>query len=340
MSQFATMPSYNHIHASQYAVSTMGTSQNGSMHAQNAAPGHVQHRAQGYNFQHAPQTPQPDGGNVHMANLAQAFGGVSLNGLQSLHPGRAASPAMASPHLGVPLPHLVGAQPNDPLYFLPDGRIMVPGLQPSQAAFQHAPASFKAAPQYLPQITLQSYVPGQPMLSTYPQPPTWSLHPAAKEVPELTEPRRTSLSSNEENVPRTPYLGAVSYADFQPGIAITDRSISGGFSYGTPSTQPMSQPYLPLQLGKGSDGQYSYLDLDALTQQEPAIPRAVPAPWSSNSQRTLDKALKNEFGITNVYIRGLLPDTTDEMLHSYAARFGEIISCKAILDLETGLCKG
>lgn len=337
MSQFTAMPSYNHIQAGQYAVSTMGTSPNGSMHAQTAAPGHVQYRAQGYNFQHAPQT-QHDGGNVHMANLAQAFGGVNLNGLQSLHPGRATSPAMASPHLGVP--HLVGGQPSDPLYLLPDGRIMVPGIQSSQPPFQQALAPFKAAPQYLPQITLQSYVPGQTMLQALPQPPTWSLHPGGKEVPELTEPRRTSLSSNEENVPRTPYLGAVSYADFQPGIAITDRSLSGGFTYGTPSAQPMSQGYLPLQLGKGSDGQYTYLDLDALTQQEPAIPRAVPAPWSSNSQRTLDKALKNEFGITNVYIRGLLPDTTDDMLHSYAARFGEIISCKAIVDLETGLCKG
>lgn len=302
------------------------------------APGHVQYRAQSYNFQHAPQTPQHDGGNVHMTNLAQAFGGVNLSGLQSVHPGRATSPAMTGAHPGVP--HLVGAQSNDPVYLLPDGRFVVAGMQPPQSPFQQGSTPFKAAPQYLPQITLQSYVPGQAMLQALPQPPTWSLHPGAKEVPELTEPRRTSLSSNEENVPRTPYLGAVTYADFHPGIAITDRSLSGGYAYGTPSNQPMSQPYLPLQLGKGSDGHYTYLDLDALTQQEPAIPRAVPAPWSSNSQRTLDKALKNEFGITNVYIRGLLPDTSDDMLHSYAARFGEIISCKAILDLESNLCKG
>ena len=178
------------------------------------------------------------------------------------------------------------------------------------------------------------------MLPALPQAPTWSSQPIAREVPDLAEPRRTSLSSNEENAPRTPYLGAVSHADFQPGIAIPDRSLSSGFAYHTPSMQPMAQPYLPLQISKGSDGQYTYLDLDGLTQQEPAIPRAVPAPWSSNSLRTLDKALKNEFGITNVYIRGLLPDTTDEMLYSYAARFGEIISCKAILDLETSLCKG
>ena len=331
------MPGYNHIQGSPYAASTMVTSPNGSIHAQ-TAPGHVQYRGQSYNFQHASQTPHHDGGNVHMANLAQAFGGVNLNGLQSVHPGRAISPVMAGPHAGVS--HLVGTQSNDPVYLLPDGRLMVAGMQSPQPAFQQAPPPFKTAPQYLPQITLQSYVPGQPMLSALPQPPTWSLHPGAKEVPELTEPRRTSLSSNEENVPRTPYLGAVSYAEFQPGIAITDRSLSGSNAYSNPSAQPMSQPYLPLQLGKGSDGHYSYLDLDALTQQDPAIPRAVPAPWSSNSQRTLDKALKNEFGITNVYIRGLLPDTTDDMLHTYAARFGEIISCKAILDLETGLCKG
>lgn len=45
-------------------------------------------------------------------------------------------------------------------------------------------------------------------------------------------------------------------------------------------------------------------------------------------------------GITNVYIRGFLPETTDEMLHAYAARFGKIERCKAIVDLDTSLCKG
>lgn len=305
----------------------MGYPSNGPMQSQ-TAPGRIQYRVPSHNLQHAHSHIQHDNGASHMANLTQSFGGVNLNGLQSGHnPG---------------ITHLVGAQSNDPVYLLPDGRIMVAGMQPHHAAYQQSPGAFKpTAAQYVPQTNYQSYLPGQTILPALPQQHTWSSQPLApKEVPDLAEPRRTSWSSNEENAPRTPCFGAVSSADYQPGIAYTDRSISNGFAYSTSSTQQGIQPPLPLQLGKDLEGRYVQLDLDALTQEEPAIPRAVPAPWSSNSQRTLDKALKNEFGITNVYIRGLLPDTTDDMLHSYAARFGEIISCKAILDLETSLCKG
>ncbi|KAI9878405.1 MAG: hypothetical protein M1830_000967 [Pleopsidium flavum] len=292
-------------------MATMGYSANGTMQAQ-TAPGRIQYRAPSHNFQHVPQTAQHDNGNVHMANLTQTFGGVNLNGLQSVNSGRVSGSSMPGHSAG--LTHLVGAQSSDPIYLLPDGRLMVAGIQSTQPTFQQAPAAFKsAATQYLPQMSFQSYLPGQPMISALPQPHTWSSQPMAKEVPDLAEPRRTSWSSNEENAPRTPFFGAVSQTDYQPGIAVTDRSLSNGFAYSTPSTQQMSQPYLPLQIGKGLDGHYTYLDLDALTQQEPAIPSAVPAPWSSNSQRTLDKALRNEFGITNVYIRGLLPDTTDDI---------------------------
>ena len=81
-------------------------------------------------------------------------------------------------------------------------------------------------------------------------------------------------------------------------------------------------------------------DLEALTQQHPPIPRAVPSMWTSSSELTLAKCLENREGITNVYIRGFLPETTDEILYSYATRFGQIDRCKAIIDLETGRCKG
>ncbi|CEJ58010.1 Putative RRM domain [Penicillium brasilianum] len=96
---------------------------------------------------------------------------------------------------------------------------------------------------------------------------------------------------------------------------------------------------LRVQVMKTATG-YVAQDMEALTQQEPAIPRAVPAMWTNPSDMSLAKCLENREGITNVYIRGFLPETTDEMLHAYAARFGEIERCKAIVDLETGLCKG
>ncbi|RAH76324.1 polyadenylate-binding protein [Aspergillus japonicus CBS 114.51] len=96
---------------------------------------------------------------------------------------------------------------------------------------------------------------------------------------------------------------------------------------------------LPLQMMKTPTG-YILQDLESLTQQDPPIPRAVPAMWTNPSDLTLAKCLENREGITNVYIRGFLPETTDDMLHAYASRFGKIDRCKAIVDLDTGLCKG
>ena len=78
--------------------------------------------------------------------------------------------------------------------------------------------------------------------------------------------------------------------------------------------------------------------LKLLMAQEPAIPRAIPAP--SSPLKPLDRALENQRGETNVYIRGLLPETTDENLEAWGSRFGDIKSSKSIIDLNTGLCKG
>lgn len=78
--------------------------------------------------------------------------------------------------------------------------------------------------------------------------------------------------------------------------------------------------------------------LKALIKREPAIPPAIPAP--SSPLKSLDRALENQRGETNVYIRGLLPETTDEMLQAWGSRFGDIKSSKSIIDMQTGLCKG
>lgn len=43
---------------------------------------------------------------------------------------------------------------------------------------------------------------------------------------------------------------------------------------------------------------------------------------------------------TNIYIRGLGPDTTDADLETICSVYGRILSSKAIVDLKTGICKG
>lgn len=131
--------------------------------------------------------------------------------------------------------------------------------------------------------------------------------------------------------------GYVQYypTSFMPNL---DGSSASGFSYGNLFSQ-MGSLSLPFQMMKTPNG-YVVQNLEALTQQEPPIPHAVPAMWTNPSELTLAKCLENREGITNVYIRGFLPETTDDMLHAYAARFGKIERCKAIVDLDTGLCKG
>lgn len=110
-------------------------------------------------------------------------------------------------------------------------------------------------------------------------------------------------------------------------------------SYPMVSNIHVQQPCLQYQMMKTPTG-YVIQDMEILTQQDPPIPRAIPAMWTNQSDLTLAKCLENREGITNVYIRGFPPETTDDMLHAYASRFGEIDRCKAILDLETGSCKG
>ena len=106
---------------------------------------------------------------------------------------------------------------------------------------------------------------------------------------------------------------------------------------------PGGQHYIagPIQPMKCQDNKsYEMVNLDELVNRDPPMPRAVPALWTNQEELSLAKCLQNPEGITNVYIRGFMPDTTDEDLHHWASRFGEIESCKAIIEQDTGKCKG
>ncbi|KTW28434.1 hypothetical protein T552_01697 [Pneumocystis carinii B80] len=73
----------------------------------------------------------------------------------------------------------------------------------------------------------------------------------------------------------------------------------------------------------------------------PPVPAPVPSIFSGPAYYdTLESSLQNPNKTTNVYIRGLPPDTTDESLYILASRFGKIHSSKAILDTQSGTCKG
>lgn len=187
------------------------------------------------------------------------------------------------------------------------------------------------ANQYMPQLNYQGYQHDNSPLSQNWTPTTG----ATADVPTLITPRRDSISSNENDQPATPsYAGYPGYA--QGGIAI-NRSPSGMFTHSTPSPTSMIGPY-GMAMAKQPEQSDVSPRIKLLVSKEPAIPHAIPAP--SSPLKPLDRALENQRGETNVYIRGLLPETTDEQLEAWGTRFGDIKSSKSIIDLPTGLCKG
>ncbi|XP_052091924.1 RNA-binding motif, single-stranded-interacting protein 1-like isoform X11 [Mytilus californianus] len=71
-------------------------------------------------------------------------------------------------------------------------------------------------------------------------------------------------------------------------------------------------------------------------------PRSMPAasPNTTSSQSSSQSGSMNDLSKTNLYIRGLNPNTTDKDLINLCQPYGKIISTKAILDENTKKCKG
>lgn len=280
-------------------------------------------RAQGggaYGMHHNP---------TDMSVLAHSFQGMNLAGQPfAAHNKNAMMPANGTQFSGMPVPTTMasGMYGGGAQYVYPNGY--------GSAATGQSPGMYTPhASQYVQPLNYQGYQ--QQDNSPLSQNWTPTTAGATGEVPTLITPRRDSVSSNENDQPVTPsYAG---YASFVHGNVAINRSPSGVFSHGTPSPTSMVGPY-----GMTAPKQPEQPDisprLKLLMTKEPPIPRAIPAP--SSPLKPLDRALENQRGETNVYIRGLLPETTDEMLDSWGSRFGDIKSSKSIIDLNTGLCKG
>jgi hypothetical protein len=225
--------------------------------------------------------------------------------------------------LWVPNQHVLGSV----YQMMPNGQ-QQNGMAPSPNVYSHAGA-------YVPH---NSYQYGQTMDNS-PMQPAWAGRMASTEMPSLMTPRRDSVSSNENDIPGTPYGSGGMYR-YGAGATIMDRSPSAVYtSSATPSPSSLAHPYqLMAPMAKQQAMPSLPPHLLALVHQEPPIPRAIPAP--SSPHKPLDRSLENKTGETNVYIRGLLPETTDEMLQAWGKRFGDIQSSKSIIDMKTQLCKG
>ncbi|TKA75948.1 hypothetical protein B0A49_03706 [Cryomyces minteri] len=289
----------------------------------------------GQMYARAPQAVMQHGhGDLNMAALSQGFGGMSLQ-----HPSYATQvakggvpmSAQSSEYGGGPLGQ---AMPTAVWY---DGRVMFTGQHQGGQHYngiqQPDGVYTPIAGHYMPQANYQAY---QHHSDHSPISQGWTSRNVSGDMPTLVTPRRDSISSNEnEGAPGTP---SFSYNGYQQGVAVIDRSPNGVYTHSTPSPSQMVGAYGMPQVGKLSPLNNVPLSLQLRVQMNPPIPRAIPAP--SSPVKPLDRSLENQNGETNVYIRGLLPETTDEMLEIWAARFGDIKSSKSIIDHNTGLCKG
>ncbi|PVH94928.1 hypothetical protein DM02DRAFT_660611 [Periconia macrospinosa] len=211
---------------------------------------------------------------------------------------------------------------------------VMPGATQQQQAMNHSPGMYNHAGAFVPQYSQY----GQAMVENSPMAAGWTSRVSSGEMPPLMTPRRDSISSNENDAPGTPYASGGLYR-YGTSAAIVDRSPNGVYnSSATPSPSQLAQYQLVHPLQKQvAVPQLNPRILQLLTK-DPPIPRAIPAP--SSPLKPLDRSLENKTGETNVYIRGLLPETTDDMLQAWGKRFGDIQSSKSIIDVKTNQCKG
>ncbi|KAL1303545.1 hypothetical protein AAFC00_006917 [Neodothiora populina] len=271
-------------------------------------------------------------GQVYGMHHSQAAANMLAQGIQGMSMQDGGYPQGKGPLLTTSGPHYAGLAINagfPAALWGANSHLMYPGGQAyPNSSHQHSPGLYTpVSSQYLQ----HGY--GQPHDNS-PISQTWTPSHTTGEVPTLITPRRDSVSSNENDAPGTPSYSTYPY---QAGVTIINRSPNGIYTHSTPSpSQVMSQYGMPSI--KTPEARSISTELHALVSKEPSIPPAIPAP--SSPLKPLDRALENLRGETNVYIRGLHPDTTDDMLETWGRRFGDIRSSKSIIDHATGLCKG
>lgn len=274
-----------------------------------------------------------------MENLASNMGAMNLHvpygSSNQSKTGPSMMSATSSEYGGVPLAHNQGLWvPNQ--HVLNSMYPVIPGGNQQQAGLGHSPGMYNPTGTFVPQTAYQY---GQAVVDNSPMAPGWTSRVSSGDMPSLMTPRRDSISSNENDIPGTPYTNGGVYR-YGASTAIMDRSPSAVYTNSaTPSPSQLAHGYqLVAPMQKQSSLPSLSPHLMALLHKEPAMPRAIPAP--SSPLKPLDRSLENKTGETNVYIRGLLPETTDEMLYAWGKRFGDIQSSKSIIDLKTNLCKG
>jgi hypothetical protein len=306
---------------------TMYRTASGAMSADNGT-----HRHGGYsgylNPQHTAASQHdasPHGQHIGHGNDLSAvmsqFSSLSLPGPPGLSPGSNLAQVQGH-HAYLPPPQ------EQPVAYQPYHVPLHVGMSP-ETSYQFSlagqyPVQGGYAPMPVPYTV--PYTPGRVNTFTDRLPERWE-RSTSSDVPAL-ENRRGSYSTTE-STPATPFFGSSSDRGANSRLPVMA-------SYSTPSPEQM---VVPASIPKPQPVDE---DLLALLRQEPAIPEAVPAVFTPPTHmKTIEQCLENRIhGNRNVYIRGLLPTTDDELLLKYASRFGKVEQSKAIIDTGTGACKG
>uniref|UniRef100_A0A8C2NV31 RNA binding motif single stranded interacting protein 1 n=1 Tax=Capra hircus TaxID=9925 RepID=A0A8C2NV31_CAPHI len=83
-----------------------------------------------------------------------------------------------------------------------------------------------------------------------------------------------------------------------------------------------------------------YLQAKSLVPAHPMAPPSPSTTSSNNNSSSSSNSGWDQLSKTNLYIRGLPPNTTDQDLVKLCQPYGKIVSTKAILDKTTNKCKG
>ncbi|KAH7043247.1 hypothetical protein B0J12DRAFT_578845 [Macrophomina phaseolina] len=267
-------------------------------------------------------------GDQSLAALTQGFAGMNMHPpLGSAKPGShvpASSAELGSVHLQAQMQHSQHAM------VYPQHQ-MIPGLNNYHGI--PSPGVQTAMSHYVPQTAFQYG--HQIMDNNSPITGGWASRVSSSE-PSLVTPRRDSISSTEQDLPGTPYTG--NNAAYHPSVYMNGSPNAIYPGSGTPSPSHLGPFYVPHMNKAPAQITQIPSEIQEQLSKDPPIPKAIPAP--SSPVKPLDRSLENKNGETNVYIRGLLPETTDEMLHQWGMRFGDIQSSKSIIDVKTNQCKG
>ena len=160
--------------------------------------------------------------------------------------------------------------------------------------------------------------------------PTHNFHPQAPPPPPIAaippplDHRRNSCSSAESiATPQTPPLSCT-YVE-------SIHSIAADSSHGMPLSPSSDRGIATGFPAIAKDQKFS--SQSRLHKNANELP---PPPTSAAGRNSLYNPSKT----TNVYIRGLAPDTDDDKLLRLIQQYGHVVSHKSIIDKTTGFCKG